>query len=106
MKSIGSSKNQTIIKRGWGSRGNDKFWDLINDALGIEVIETKEELVAMIKRLHRNITDGVELTKDSRAYAPLFAVGHGMSDGMIDGRFWMGENFSAIDKIAEYLDLK
>ena len=106
MKSIGSSKNQTIIKRGWGSRGNDKFWDLINEALGIEVIETKEELVAMIKRLHRNITDGVELTKDSRAYAPLFAAGHGMGDGLIDGRFWMGENFSAIDKIAEYLDLK
>ena len=106
MKSIGSSKKQTIIKRGWGSRGNDKFWDLIDDVLSVTEIKTKKELVEMIKQLHRNVTNGEELTENSRAYAPRFAVGHGMGDGMLDGRFWLGDDIAAIDKIAEYLDLK
>lgn len=105
MKKLVKSENQQIVKSGWCSRGNPSFWDYIAKELEKVELRTTQELADFIKRLHKDVTKGKELTADSYEYAEKFAKGQGMSDGMIDGWFWLGET-DAINKIAEYLDLK
>ena len=109
MRSIGKGGEDTIIKGGWGSRGNLPFWNLIDTALqGVDgtKVKTKKDLVELIKQLHRVVTNGKELTADSYEYSPALTKGSGMSDGWIDGYFWLSDDIAAIDKIAEYLNLK
>lgn len=81
----------------WGFRGDEPFWDELENRFDDTKITTKEELVAFIKATHRELT-GEDLTEDSSSYCESLASGFGHSDGIISGSWWYQKGIPLLTK--------